>query len=920
MLVAGATVTWKWWDAERARDEAQGAEKRAKQGEDRALAAERMARLREAEFDQARGARLSRRPGQRFETLAALKKAAAIGRELKQPPKWFDRLRNEAIAALALPDVQITQEFGRVPPGKASVGLSDDFELYVQTTEKGECTVRRVADDSEVARLPELGEFALAGFGPGRTVAVLGVSSHGFRLWHVSGAAPEPLLEAKDVYSWTFHPNGRSLALSREGGEVSLHAVTTGKLLHRLPARVSENGLRFHPTEPLIAGFSYNSRVVSVYDLQTGAVVASATSAWPLGNGCGDWSPDGRTLLVPEAEGTRIQEYALDPAPPKLRPLRTLEAPYQGCPSVTFNPAGDRFVTRGWSGTVHLFDAVSGQLLLKTPELPRWTDWMELYFDQTGQRLASARVGDRNDRIGVWSFAPGLEYRYLVATGSAEHLYGPAIHRGGRLTAVGRSDGVALFDIETGREVAYVSFPGNRTFARFDGAGNLLTNGYNGFFRWPVRSDPANPSRLIVGPPERLPFNKGRYPVAASHDGRVIAQAMFGGYGMAAYAGGWILHPNSPTPRPVDAGIGMNWTSVSPDGRWVAFGCHEAVNVYDAATGRRVWQSPGDSWGYCDFSRDGRWLLTGLDGSRIYAVGTWEPGPQLGPGTPWDATSELAVLGQVNGIYRLVELASGRELAWLEDQEQSPGAAAFSPDGTKLVIEVKNGLRVWDLRRIRAELVEMGLDWDARPFPKAEGAGKVPPLEVTVDRGGLDVWPDAVRAADGLRCQGDLAGALAAIQKAHATSPDDEPWHNNYLAYLLVLCPDPKLRDATRAVELGKKSVEAAPNIWAFWRTLGMAHHFAGDENAAVRALTRSLQLRQSGEAFDYFPLAAAHQKLGNKEEARQWYDRGVKWMAANEHPYVAELAILRADAEAVLGIEKQAKPAPDKTSPDKKE
>jgi hypothetical protein len=33
--------------------------------------------------------------------------------------------------------------------------------------------------------------------------------------------------------------------------------------------------------------------------------------------------------------------------------------------------------------------------------------------------------------------------------------------------------------------------------------------------------------------------------------------------------------------------------------------------------------------------------------------------------------------------------------------------------------------------------------------------------------------------------------------------------------------------------------------------------------------------------------------------------------MAANKSPFVAELAILRADAEAVLGIEKQPKPTP---------
>jgi tetratricopeptide (TPR) repeat protein len=134
-----------------------------------------------------------------------------------------------------------------------------------------------------------------------------------------------------------------------------------------------------------------------------------------------------------------------------------------------------------------------------------------------------------------------------------------------------------------------------------------------------------------------------------------------------------------------------------------------------------------------------------------------------------------------------------------------------------------------------------------------------------------------------------------------------------------VLCPDPKLRDAKRAVELSKKNVAAAPNPWEFWRTLGIAHHFAGDEQAAVKALTRSLELRKFGEAFDYFPLAAAHAKLGNKKEARQWYDRGVAWMAEHAHPHAAELAILRADAEALLGIVKQSQPGPERRSPDPK-
>ena len=42
--------------------------------------------------------------------------------------------------------------------------------------------------------------------------------------------------------------------------------------------------------------------------------------------------------------------------------------------------------------------------------------------------------------------------------------------------------------------------------------------------------------------------------------------------------------------------------------------------------------------------------------------------------------------------------------------------------------------------------------------------------------------------------------------------------------------------------------------------------------------------------------------------------------MAENAHPYGTELDVLRADAEALLGIEKQSQPGPDRRSPDPKE
>jgi hypothetical protein len=47
-----------------------------------------------------------------------------------------------------------------------------------------------------------------------------------------------------------------------------------------------------------------------------------------------------------------------------------------------------------------------------------------------------------------------------------------------------------------------------------------------------------------------------------------------------------------------------------------------------------------------------------------------------------------------------------------------------------------------------------------------------------------------------------------------------------------------------------------------------------------------------------------AHWQLGHKTEARQWYDRAVRWMEEN-HPYNDdELRRFRAEAEELLQIE----------------
>jgi serine/threonine-protein kinase len=841
-------------------------------------AAERDARLREAEalVGAAHGIRYSHRPGQRFDALAALQKATAIGRELGQPPEWFNTLRNEAIAALALPDIHIAQTW-EVPPGTRHACWSHDFELYARTNEQGICSIRRVADDSEIAQLPELGEPAFVTFGPGRLLVLDGESSGRFQLWDLSG--PERILRRDQAHSnsnWDIRPDGQLLALGRSDGSIEVYATDTGVRKHRLPPAEIRQGCSvcLHPTEPFVATCSYWSPLLQVRDLRTGAMLLSLRLPWPRSGNCA-WSSDGRTLAVCAGDNELIHLYGFDPAPLSLRLMKTLKGTNGEGASVHFNPTGDRVVTMGWTGIVNLFDATTGRLLFSSHRLGL-LDKDRLRFDPSGGRLAMARIGTQAQLV-VWSVADAREYRALVHDGPGRlfrDAMSHAVHPAGRLAAVGLTDGLALFDLETGRELAFVPMARGAGHACFDRDGNLFTNSSSGLFRWPVQPDATRPGRITVGPPERLPFPPGECAIATSHDGGVIAQAMYNGYGMEAYAGCWVLAGNVARPRRVDTTGGV-WVSVSPDGRWVAFGHHlDRVNVCEAATGRRVWQSPAGTKDYCRFSADGCWLLAGHDSSRAYTVGTWEPGPWLGPGGYYDVSpdSRLVVLTLAEGIHRLVELASGRELARLEDPEQFNGGAVFTPDGTRLVAAGKYGLRVWDLRRIRAQLTELGLDWDAPPYPVAPEATPAP-LEV------------------------HIVGAELVAQNPEAL---------NAQAWQLVTGPAEQ-RDLAKALELIQKAVKVEPENACFLNTLGVVQYRNGLLPEAARTLEKSLAGRKGEyEAFDLFFLAMCHAKLGARARAKDCFDRAVKWCDGQKNlaaDQVEDLKAFRAEAEAVLGL-----------------
>src|SRR5262249_3160196 len=140
------------------------------------------------------------------------------------------------------------------------------------------------------------------------------------------------------------------------------------------------------------------------------------------------------------------------------------------------------------------------------------------------------------------------------------------------------------------------------------------------------------------------------------------------------------------------------------------------------------------------FSSDGS-MLFNKDGES-WRTNVWSEGPKAKPG--WFACArpelKLAAWRWQSGVGFLFDPANGREYARLEDPPADGYLGfTFSPDGSLLIGSTEDSrcVRVWDLRRIRQGLQELGLDWDAPPFPPAnpEPTGADRLLTVEMDLG-----------------------------------------------------------------------------------------------------------------------------------------------------------------------------------------
>jgi WD40 repeat protein/tetratricopeptide (TPR) repeat protein len=717
-------------------------------------------KLWQSQLDRARAARFSRQPGQHFASLLALTEAAKTARELRVPEERLLELRNEAIACMALTDLRTVRALEDLDSSNWDWPVAFDrrWEVYARTDALGNVSVRAVADDNEICRLPGGGHRAgILLFSPdSRYLAAKYYERELFIEYVVwdwrNGRSVIRQASFAGRFDFAFSPDSRQILLGgRKNGSLGCYDLASGmevraiNLGERKPWEIA-----LHPDGQQFAEAQGGD--VTVHSLHTGAVLASwklLANAWQL-----VWSDDGNLLAAAGDDG---RVYLWDAA--ARRQLAVLEGHERTVYRVGFNHASTLLASSSWDGTTRLWDPHSGKELVSA-----WGDFLQ--FSPDDQHLAFMKGRE----LGIWEVADGRVCRKLYGRGVRSVEF---IHDGRLLTTAG-DDGVHLWDTCVGKHVVHLSWGRTDCALLLPQGDSLITSGTRGLYRWPLQpgtgdlnglaapesskgveqtnntpsEDSGRATRgLQIGPPRRinLPVRHRVGRARCDQEGHKLAVVDL-----------WqqviVLDPQQPGQQISLRGHPhMTSLAISPDGRWIATGAWKGsdVKIWDLA-GRDPRQPVQTihTLGNADvaFSPDAKWLVVCDEAYHFYHAGSWQPAHEIrnekvrgsAHRPAFTHNGRLMEVGYGEGRHiGLVVPGTGQEIAALTVVDpQLISASAFSPDGGVLAVGTEKGvIQLWDLRAIRKKLIEMGLDLDLPPYEPVNHGNPGPPLRVKVDLG-----------------------------------------------------------------------------------------------------------------------------------------------------------------------------------------
>jgi tetratricopeptide (TPR) repeat protein/WD40 repeat protein len=737
--------------------------------------AKREARLAQADalIGRAEGIRRSRRPGQRFEALKAIREAVAIGRELDQPEEWFTKLRGEAISALLLPDAHL-EYFHREEAEIQSASFSPDRRRYAIALKDQAIQIRDTNSHRVVATV-ERSDAVGHCFFIGNDRLLIGNSpSRKFEMWSLESASPRRVWQNEGgCHDWltqfSFTPCRKRMAVANDR-EFRVIELDTGKVLatHPVAPFTREAKIAIHPTHPNVALATYHQSKIQIRNWQTGDLVFESANNSEGGRATSvDWSPDGRTLVAPNDHG--LCRYQFDPEHETVLPLEPLitDSANGNGTVIRFNDKGDHLLSWGWGNYLAIIEYGSGRLIMKSEAVNRLSNSWDSDEFWAGFCL-------RNDQLQAMSLAVGREYRLLNFSDQNQCRGNLAIDPEGNFLVTFQNQHLKVLNARTFETLAQLQLPGvARHSLHLDSEGEIFLSSTATHLRWPFRIVKQKDTvRLEIVLPRRthLP-DAGLIWTAASRNGQVVAAGVWNGYGAYAHAGAWLKTAIEPAPRKMIGDGSGTICTVSPDGQYALIpnditGCLEVDCSAHPLKAQSITRPS-----FPKFSKTGTWWIN--DKQRIRS-GIWKAETEFNSdSTVIDISSDGRYLLEQDpaGVLGVYDAELKKPVAHI-DLPSPLQDAQFAPEGDRIFCDTQEeGIGVINLRLVRDQLQELGLDWEAPQFPEQT---KPVRLEASFSKEvdqikTLDELLEKVDQAALQRAQADLDDGFAAFDAAMAS-------------------------------------------------------------------------------------------------------------------------------------------------------
>ena len=671
--------------------------------------------LYEARLTEARAVRQSGVPGQRLRALAAVEDAA---RRRTTP-----ELRDEALAAMALPDVSPVASLDVIPEATPVFDYDFASDLLVVGSQGSIPILRyRLATGESLGPVPV--PLRLAGslkfcLSPGGGILAVypiqlirGVpwqraltfyeTATGRKLCAVPGAD-------FDCESCAFLDGGARAVIPMLAGALSVVNVETGMEERRMETGGRIHFLRASADGSRLLAATLNERKLLLLDAASGRTQHTFTT--PAPRVVAGFSPDGRLAAYGDESGGVV---TLDAAGHETggAALASLTGHRGAISSVDFVLGGQFVVTGGWDNTMRLWSPGGGQVMIM----------------EGGRGMAAPGGG----RLLVWQ---GKRVQLLDLVPAAECAAIPRNRAAGAVQTAFSPDG-KLVTTRVGTGTLVSTWPGVRPVACVDGRHSAFVTGARGLEmittdRDGVRSRdmaalPGNgPLRSLTADRSTLLLPGHWAQMAVSGDGRWLAAAAADPASAEVCRIGVVSLTTRRTATFLPwSGAGVGTLVFDPAGQWFAAS-------WWRGRGFTVWDTMDWKPLATRETEVGSLVLAGSAGGGhfgscssselcLWDSGAWQPARRVpfapSSGSPrqiaFSPDGDLLALESDGYRIRLLRPDTGETVAHLTlPLRERIFHLLFSPDGHTLAAATESHTWLFDLPALRARLRAMGLDF-----------------------------------------------------------------------------------------------------------------------------------------------------------------------------------------------------------------